>query len=125
MPKKVTIDNLATEIGKILEDYAEDTKENLDEILKRSAKVGANLLRSESHAKFNGNKYWKGWTVTEEKDDRWGSTYVIHNKGAGLPHLLENGHAKRGGGRVDGRPHIRPAEQQIVSAVEREVMSKL
>ena len=123
---KVTIDNLADAIEKILNEYGEDIEKNLDEILKRSAKVGANLLKSESSSKFGGTgKYARGWTVTEEKNTRWGSTYVIHNRVAGLPHLLEFGHAKRNGGRVDGRPHIKPVEEMLVNQVEQEVVTKL
>lgn len=53
-------------------------------------------------------------------------TGVIYNKATpSLPHLLEHGHANRGGGRTPGRPHIAPAEEQIVKEYEEEVKSKL
>ena len=42
-----------------------------------------------------------------------------------LAHLLEHGHAKRGGGRVRAIPHIAPAEQTGIEELEKEIAKAL
>jgi hypothetical protein len=90
------------------------------------ARSGAAALRTASANTFGGSgRYAKGWTATTQRT-RAGTSAVIHNASTpGLPHLLENGHANRDGGRTPGRPHIAPIEAELVAAFEREVVSKL
>ena len=126
---KITIDNLDSEIKKILDEYAGDIQDNLSVITKKIGQKGAKALQNQSKETFNGKKYYKGWGATVEQN-RLYTTVIIHNKKqAGLAHLLENGHVKANGtgryGFWSGREHIAPVEKELVGEYEREVIKAL
>ena len=126
---RITPDRLGAEIGKILEEYGDDVEGNLDVITKKVAQKGRSALRNESKSNFGGTgKYAQGWMVTPVKYPHYTSV-VIHNKLAGLPHLLEHGHALVLGGRrvgeVQGREHIAPVEDELIRQYENEVIKAL
>ena len=121
MAKKIPIDQLQSELHKILEEYGEDVANGTREAVTKVAQKGAKAVRGNSAGLFGGSgKYAQGWTYQSEYR-RLGSVATIYNKTPGLPHLLENGHAKRGGGRVSGRTHIAPVETEIITEIERAI----
>lgn len=122
MAKKTPVDKLADAITDILREYGDELQENIGEAVKAVSKKGAAAVRQSAQQTFGGSgEYARGWTSRAETG-RVSAQGVIYNKSVpGLPHLLENGHAKRGGGRVPGRPHIKPVEEQIVKEFEEAV----
>jgi Bacteriophage protein of unknown function (DUF646). len=115
----INIDNLAAEITLAVKEYTEDVAEAIE----KEADLASQRLVKEIRARSprRTGEYAKGWT--RKKQGREGEIrYVIYNrKKPWLAHLLEFGHAKRGGGRVEGRPHIRPTADREIEAFQSRV----
>lgn len=126
MAKKTPIEKLDAAIAQILADYGDQVSTNMDEITVKVGKAGLTALKQESKQTFKQHTghYAKGWKMETVKS-RLNTSVVLHNEHSGLPHLLEKGHAKRGGGRVEGRAHIELVEQSIIEQFESEVEVKL
>lgn len=113
-----SIDNLADEIMKGLTEYADLT----DESMKKAVRKTATSVKKEisANAPKNTGTYAKSWTAKNTKETSHSLEMTVHSKNRyQLAHLLEKGHAKRGGGRVSGRPHIAPAEENGVQMLEK------
>lgn len=111
-----SIDNMAAEIMKGLTEYADLANESM----KKAVKKTATSVRKEisSNAPKDTGAYAKSWAVTKENSHSLEMT--VHSKNRyQLAHLLEKGHAKRGGGRVAGKAHISPAEESGVQLFEK------
>ena len=121
---KVPVDRLADAVQKVLRDYAQDVEKDVNDLTRAIGKKGAQAVKQASAGAFGGGAYSKSWTSTIETS-RFGSTAIIHSKKPGLPHLLENGHAKRNGGRVSGRSHIAPVEEKLVEEFQKAVEQAL
>lgn len=105
--------NLADEIAKALSEYTDDVTEKLDDAKDEISKEAVAELKTTSPKKTGD--YAKGWA---RKKTAHG--YVVYNRtDYQLTHLLENGHAKRNGGRVRAYPHIAPVEQKVIDKFTR------
>jgi len=118
--------NIEIEIAKILTKYGDEVAENIQKVTKEIARKGAKAVKQNAQTNFSGTgKYAAGWT-SQAKEGRYSSQGIIYNRAKpGLPHLLEHGHAKRGGGRTDGKEHIAPVEQEVIKSFEEAIKEKL
>ncbi|MDY4974026.1 HK97 gp10 family phage protein [Butyricicoccus porcorum] len=120
MAKKITVDRLSDEIMDALEEYKEMTDEVVQTAVDTVSKETKKLVQAGSPVQTGG--YQKGWAVKKTSAKAGQVSITVYNrKKPGLTHLLEKGHAKRGGGRVAGQPHIAPAEQYAVSELENKI----
>ena len=96
-------------ISEYLNEFTEDVDEALDRAAKDTAKYAAAELKSTSPKKTG--EYAKSWGYKKTGRDQY---TVLNKKHYRLTHLLEKGHAKRGGvGRVKAIVHIAPVDEQV------------
>lgn len=124
MANRVNIDNLANEIINGLEEYADLAN---DEMKKAVRKAGNSVKKDiKANAPKKTGAYSKSWAVKTTKETSNALELTVHSKNKyQLAHLLEYGHAKRGGGRTQAQPHIAPAEEKAVQELEEDIRRAL
>lgn len=118
------IDNLANEIMEGLKEYADLVSDDV----KKAVRKAGNTVRKEisENAPKDTGAYAKSWSVKKTKETSNSLEVTVYSKNRyQLAHLLEHGHAKRGGGRVAARPHIAQAEQSAVETLDSEIAKAL
>lgn len=118
--------DLSKEIGGILSDYSAEVAEAMQKSVEEVTKKTVKKLKA-SKSMFGGTgKYAQNWTSDVEKGHVTVSA-VIYGKAPTyrLAHLLEHGHAKRGGGRTRPIIHIKPVEEWAIDEVQRKLKEKV
>ena len=124
MGRNVRIGGLADAIMETLEDYADLAAEDVKQAVKEAGDTVRDEIRT--HAPKDTGNYAKSWAVKKMKETSNSLTVVVHSRNRyQLAHLLEFGHAKRGGGRVSARPHIAVAEEKGMEQLENEIRKAL
>lgn len=117
---KVSIDGLADAVMEGLNEFKDLTDIGVKAAVKKAGTTVRKQIQ-ESAPKRTG-AYAKSWSVKTTKETSNALEVVVHSTNRyQLAHLLEFGHAKRGGGRVSGRAHIAPAEEAGIKQLEEEI----
>lgn len=124
MAENVRIDQLAAAVMDGLKEYADLATEDLKKAVR---KAGTSVKKDiQENAPKDTGDYGKSWTVKKIKESANSLELVVHSRNRyQLSHLLEFGHARRGGGRVAGKAHIAPAEERAVETLEQEIEKAL
>ena len=106
----VSVDDLASAINEALQEYRDLAAEDMKRVINEAGKT----IRKEIKARApkESGMYARSWRVKKIHEDSQSVELIVYSpKRYFLTHLLEHGHAKRNGGRVNARPHITPAEE--------------
>jgi hypothetical protein len=114
-------------VQKYLEEQRYEVIEAMSEAIDEVAKESVKKLKATSpRGKGQTHQYYKGWAYKIEKGRLSHGATVYGKTGTyQLAHLLEKGHAKRGGGRTNEYVHIKPVEEWAIDEVIDRTITKV
>lgn len=114
--------DISVVIAEELQKYSEEVTDKVKQIVDDVSTELVENLKQDSPKRPGSGAYAKSWTSKVEYEDNLIKRVRVYNsKHYQLTHLLEYGHAKRGGGRVAGIPHIKPNEEKAIEELERRI----
>ena len=121
---RIKIDQLAAVVMEGLQEYADLATEDLKAAVKRAGDSAKKDVQAGAPTDTGANE--KSWAVKTTRETANALEVTVYSRNRyQLAHLLEFGHAKRGGGRTRAFPHIAPAEQRVAEILVREVEAAL
>ena len=124
MSRAVSVDQLAEVINEELQKYNKLSADEMKKAVKKAGKETAEEINST--APVRTGRYAKSWKSRVLSESSTNIESVVHSPTRYMiAHLLEHGHAKRGGGRVRAIPHIAPAEEHMIEKLTREIEQAL
>lgn len=121
---RIKIDQLASIVMEGLQEYADLAAEDLKAAVKKAGDSARKDVQA--GAPVDTGAYKKSWAVKTTRETANSLEVTVHSRNRyQLAHLLEFGHAKRGGGRTRAFPHITPAEEKVAEMLVREVEAAL
>lgn len=124
MGKKISINQLSAAVMEAVREYADTATEEVKQAVTETGDTVRDEIRQ--NAPKDTGRYAQSWTVKKTKETSQSLTVTVHSKDHyQLAHLLEFGHAKRGGGRVAAQPHIAQAEEHGIEQLEEKLRKAL
>ena len=120
--RRVSVDQLAQAVIEGLEEYNKLATDTVKKAVKKAGTTVKNEIKGNAPRK--SGRYASSWRTRTTAESSTSLHVTVYSPSRYmLAHLLEHGHAKRGGGRVRAIPHIAPAEaageQQLTQDIER------
>ena len=131
MSRTIGVNDFRAEVNSLLQEYGAEAVEAVSEATIETANEAKDKLKTAGN--FKGTKYRGSWDAKKQglkssaiSGSRVFESAVVYNKKHyRLTHLLEFGHAKQGGGRVQAFEHIAPvndwAQEDVVERLERKL----
>lgn len=121
-----TTDNFAATLARILAGIDLEVAVGMHEAVEKGAKKAQKLTKQKAtdagwHHGVTHRRYKSGWAYTVRGSGREVEAEVGNRNTPGLPHLLEFGHAKVGGGRTTAYRHVGEAADEAFDYTFEEV----
>lgn len=124
MARSVSAGSLADAIMDSLREYSSLAADEMKEAVREAGNTVRDEIREK--APKDTGIYAKSWTVKKQRETSSSLSLTVHSRNRyQLAHLLEFGHAKRGGGRVTAKPHIADAEAAGIRQLEEDIRKAL